>query len=190
MDLSLLCLWPFGNSLTETVHSEFYQCHTQNRSRTLRPRTLQRDSCHRLATPTNSPPRPTPHKLPALSQPKMTFEETVTLGEGLNSGFGEGGERCPNQGVSDLNLKACPQSLHPTQPTLAQDGDGVNPARSSKQLARFSSLCLSRYQQYRSKMLRSPPSFIPQPTLWQKQSPRGKTKLAVPQTPIPNQTRP
>lgn len=36
-DLSLLCLWPFGNSLTETVHSEFYQCHTQDRSHTLRP---------------------------------------------------------------------------------------------------------------------------------------------------------
>lgn len=36
-DLSLLCLWPFGNSLTETVHSEFYQCHTQNRSHTLQP---------------------------------------------------------------------------------------------------------------------------------------------------------
>ena len=31
--LSLLCLWPYGNSLIVSSHSEFYQCHTQNRSR-------------------------------------------------------------------------------------------------------------------------------------------------------------
>lgn len=30
--LSLLCLWPYGNSLIASSHSEFYQCHTQNRS--------------------------------------------------------------------------------------------------------------------------------------------------------------
>lgn len=30
--LSLLCLWPYGNSLIVSSHSEFYQCHTQNRS--------------------------------------------------------------------------------------------------------------------------------------------------------------
>ena len=29
---SLLCLWPYGNSLIVCFHSEFYQCHTQNRS--------------------------------------------------------------------------------------------------------------------------------------------------------------
>lgn len=32
MVLSLLCLWPYGNSLIVSSHSEFYQCHTQNRS--------------------------------------------------------------------------------------------------------------------------------------------------------------
>lgn len=51
-DLSLLCLWPFGNSLTETVHSEFYQCHTQNRSRALRPA----DPAERLPLPRPSLP--------------------------------------------------------------------------------------------------------------------------------------
>lgn len=29
--ISLLCLWPYGNSLIVCRHSEFYQCHTQNR---------------------------------------------------------------------------------------------------------------------------------------------------------------
>ena len=31
--LSLLCLWPYGNSLIVCCDSEFYQCHTQNRRR-------------------------------------------------------------------------------------------------------------------------------------------------------------
>ena len=48
---------------------------------------------------------------------------------------------------------------------------------------------LSRYKQSWSKMPRSLPSSIPQPVLWQTQSPRGQTNLAVPGTPIPNQTR-
>ena len=30
---SLLCLWPYGNSLIVCCDSEFYQCHTQNRRR-------------------------------------------------------------------------------------------------------------------------------------------------------------
>ena len=30
---SLLCLWPYGNSLIVCRDSEFYQCHTQNRRR-------------------------------------------------------------------------------------------------------------------------------------------------------------
>lgn len=50
--LSLLCLWPFGNSLTETVHSEFYQCHTQNRSRALQPADPAEASCP-LSRPQN-----------------------------------------------------------------------------------------------------------------------------------------
>lgn len=56
-DLSLLCLWPFGNSLTEIVHSEFYQCHTQNRSHTLWP-----------ADPAESP-LPPPLLVPTARQP-------------------------------------------------------------------------------------------------------------------------
>lgn len=35
--LSLLCLWPYGNSLISCCDSEFYQCHTQNRSQCFSP---------------------------------------------------------------------------------------------------------------------------------------------------------
>lgn len=94
-DLSLLCLWPFGNSLTDTVHSEFYQCHTQNRSHTLQPADIAEASSPYLTPhslepathwgpriPASAPPLPYcyhPWLSRAPHQPKMTFKETKTM---------------------------------------------------------------------------------------------------------------
>lgn len=139
-DLSLLCLWPFGNSLTETVHSEFYQCHTQNRSRALGLPTLQRDSRSRSQLPatlgrrSSLPPSPqqpsSPHTVTSLtcvaSAPKDLPGGGDNRGEGLNThSLGEGGARCPHQGASGLHLNAQPPCA---QPTLTSSWGGSKPS--------------------------------------------------------------
>lgn len=85
--LSLLCLWPFGNSLTETVHSEFYQCHTQNRSHTLQPADPAGPSCPLLVASTpsrDSNPTPTSNAVTHSSATLLTHAQSDLQGEKNN----------------------------------------------------------------------------------------------------------
>lgn len=133
-DLSLLCLWPFGNSLTETVHSEFYQCHTQDRSHTLQPADPAEGSAAFSWRSYNLLPPPHPHCChPQFSNPPHQLFTSSLLCTSPNCPSRRQGQVRRKSDFLDLQRAAefpiTSQYHHPNKPPSCQGQQAV--ARSS-----------------------------------------------------------